>query len=288
MKRLSKRTSGIMLGACVFVAAAWITPSTFAQDGESPQTPVVEAPDNESSGGGDARRGGGRRIGEAQGSGGPPRASDRNGASRMAGWSRRWRNPSEEDITALLQVVGELNPEWRNTLTTLKSEEPEAFQQAIMRHGRRFWQLVELREQNPSLYALRLEEIRTQERLRRLARAYRESVDVGPSAESDRMLEELKQLALVQIDLQLRVRGEELAAMDEALKRLRLELLEELDDRNARAEALLERLIQPRPEGELEDRPDDRPRSRPGSGGMLRGGGRGPVAPLSSDDGASS
>ena len=185
-------------------------------------------------------------------------------------------------------MVGELNPEWRNTLTTLKSEEPEAFQQAIMRHGRRFWQLVELREQNPSLYALRLEEIRTQERLRRLARAYRESVDVGPSAESDRMLEELKQLALVQIDLQLRVRGEELAAMDEALKRLRLELLEELDDRNARAEALLERLIQPRPEGELEDRPDDRPRSRPGSGGMLRGGGRGPVAPLSSDDGASS
>ena len=187
--------------------------------------------------------------------------------------ARRWRNPSPEDIALFIKVAGDLNPEWKDSLELLQKDDPEGLKQAIARNGRRLWQLVELRERNPKLYRLRLEEMQTQDKLRELGRAYRASIEVGPSAESERLLEELKQLALVQVDLQLRVRGEELAAMDEALKRLRTELLTELDERDERAQALVERMIQPRAEGENGTRPEDRPRQRPGvGGGVIRGG----------------
>ena len=107
-----------------------------------------------------------------------------------------------------------------------------------------------------------------------LAREYRASVEAGPSAESERLLVELEKLALIQVDLQLRVRGEELAAMDEALKRIRVELLTEIDDREERAQALVERLTEPRLEGTDVDRLEDRPPPHPG-GGSRGGGARG-------------
>ena len=276
MMHPSRYTTNLFLAASlaltVFIAESSVA---MPQEQQPPANPV--APDVEP-GEGDRRKGDMRR---------PPRGTEFGGGSRMresAGsqrmMARRWRDPSPEDIQLFIEVAGELNPEWRSSLSKLQKEDAEGLKQAIADQGRRIWHLVELKERNEKLYKLRVEEIRTQEKLRALAREYRESVDAGPSAESERLHAELEQLALFQVDLQLRVRGEELAAMDEALKRLRTELMQQLEERQERARSLVERLIEPRPEGEQQDRPD---RSRQWPGSPPRGGeGRGerPAPPV--------
>lgn len=237
---------------------------------ENPDVPVATPTDIPPGPPGDGRRGEKRRQGNGSEKGGSSRIHDRGGSQRMM-MGRRWRNPSPEDIALFIKVAGDLNPEWRDSLLKLQAEDAEGLKVAMYTNGRRLWQLVELRDRNPKLYRLRLEEIRTQDTLRALGREYRASVEAGPSAESERLLVELEKLALIQVDLQLRVRGEELAAMDEALKRIRVELLTQIDDREERAQALVERLTEPRPEGADVDRLEDRPRPRPGGG--IRGGG---------------
>jgi hypothetical protein len=170
------------------------------------------------------------------------RPFDRSGSGRSSG---RWRNPSEADIALFMEVVQELNPEWRTSLAKLSEQDDEAFRKSIASNGRRLWQLVELREQNPALYTLRIEEIRIRQRLRELGDAYRQAFAEGRSQEMGALLLQIQGSAQESIDLQMRVRGEELAAMADALERLRQELLIEATDRVVRAEQLVQRLIAP-------------------------------------------
>jgi hypothetical protein len=171
-----------------------------------------------------------------------PRSYDRSGSGRSMG---RWRNPSDADIALFMEVVQELNPDWSASLDKLSKQDAEAFRKSIVSNGRRLWQLVELREQNPSLYGLRIEEIRIRQRLRDLGSAYRQAFAEGRSQEMAALLLQIRGSAQESIDLQMRVRGEELAAMADALEKLRQELLSEATDRENRAEELVQRLIAP-------------------------------------------
>ena len=166
--------------------------------------------------------------------------------SGRQGLARRWRNPSPADIELFMIVAGDLNPAWRNSLTELQVRDPEAFTQAITTNGRRLWQLVSLREQKPALYDLRIEEIRVREKLSALGREYQVALAEGWSAELVSVLFlKIKEMATKQIDIQMRVRGEELAAMAEALEQLRNELLVEATDRVARTQQLVEEITAP-------------------------------------------
>ena len=163
---------------------------------------------------------------------------------------RRARNPTPEDIDRFIQVVGALNPEWKASLETLRETDPEQFQKSLS-SSRRLWQLVELQERNPNLYKLRLSELKNGEQLKSLGHAYRKAKEAGNDEEAERILGELQALALVQVDLQVRVRGEELAAMADAIERLRQKMMRDLEQRVLLAEELVERYLDPptRPEG---------------------------------------
>lgn len=201
-----------------------------------------------------------------RGEGGSPRYGDRVGSARQM-MSRRWRNPNDADITLFIEVAGELNPSWRDSLVKLRSDDPEAFRRSIASNGRRLWHLVELRESNHDLYRLRIKEIQAQEQLRELGKKYRAAVEEGRTDEADKLRAQIEEMATIQVDIQMRVRGEELAAMADALERLRRDLLEQATDRVERARLIVERVIAPRPEGESAgDRPPGLP-SGLGSGG---------------------
>ena len=174
----------------------------------------------------------------------PSRPRDRVGPARANG---RWRNPSKEDIALFMEVVSELNPEWSKSLGELGEQDEEAFRTAVASYGRRLWQLVELRKQNPGLYTLRIREIRTRKRLQELGVAYRQALSEQRPAQVARLFSEIQLGAREQIDLQMRVRGEELAAMADALERLRQELLLEATERARRTEQLVQRVIEPPP-----------------------------------------
>ncbi len=170
-------------------------------------------------------------------------------ASARNSMSRRWRNPSPEDIKLFMLVAGDINPDWRDSLTALQVDDPEGFITAITANGRKLWQLVALREQKPVLYELRMEEIKGREKLKALGHEYRTALLEGWSAELVSVLfTKIEETARNQIDIQMRVRGEELAAMAEALEQLRNELLAEATDRVTRAQQLVELITAPPPD----------------------------------------
>ena len=182
----------------------------------------------------------------SQGSGGVKRLRPRSIADRGA-ISRKWRNPTSEDLDRLILVAGELKPEWGTSLDALRKTDQEQFQKAVS-SSRRLWHLVELHERNPNLYALRLDEWKNGDQLRSVGQAYREAIEAGNAQEAEQLLGELKELSLAHIDLQIRVRGEELAAMSEALEQLRQDMLLELERREQMADELIEQLLAPREE----------------------------------------
>ena len=222
----------------------------FAQE-ETPKPPRTDAPTSEGS----------LNDGALQ-PGFPLRMGGRQGLAR------RWRNPSPADIELFLIVAGDLNPAWRNSLTELQVKDPKAFTRAITTNGRRLWQLVALREQKPALYDLRIEEIRVREKLSALGREYQVALAEGWSAELVSVLFlQIKEMANKQIDIQMRVRGEELAAMAEALEQLRNELLIEATDRVARTEQLVEQITAPPSDADSEASLRPATDGGPGQGG---------------------
>jgi hypothetical protein len=168
----------------------------------------------------------------------PKKMSGRNSMSR------RWLNPTPADIKLFLLVAGDIKPDWRESLTALQKDDPEAFTRAVMTNGRRLWQLVALREQKPALYDLRIEEIRVREILRSLGQQYHAAVAKGSNELVPVLLFQINETATKQIDIQMRVRGEELAAMAEALEQLRSELLIVATDRITRAQQLVDLIIE--------------------------------------------
>jgi hypothetical protein len=152
-------------------------------------------------------------------------------------------NPSEADIDSFILVATELKPEWKDSLESMRAEDPAKFQQTLRSLGRRIWYLVELKAQNPNLYRLRIQEIQNDEILWAMASAHRDAEALTDINEADRIKTRLKELALTQIDLKLRVRAEELAAMSSALDRLRNEVMMDLERRQEKADELVERLL---------------------------------------------
>ena len=206
------------------------------------------------------------------GVGGPVRDRLRTQDNEFDGFfrsvQRKWRNPSPEDLDRLIVVAGELKPEWGSSLETLRANDPAEFQKAVSK-SRRLWHLVELQKRSPGLYTLRLQEMRNGERLRALGKAYREAMEAGQTEEAQQLRASLEELALEHVDLKVRVRGEELAAMSEALEKLRQEMLAELEQRQQLADSLVEQLLKPR-----EQRPgSDESRMKP------RGPGKQPPTP---------
>jgi hypothetical protein len=193
----------------------------------------------------------------------PSKAGARNSMSR------RWRDPSPADIKLFMLVAGDINPDWRDSLTALQVDDPEAFITAITANGRKLWQLVALREQKPVLYELRMEEIKGREKLKALGQEYRTALLEGWSAELVSVLfAKIEETARSQIDIQMRVRGEELAAMAEALEQLRNELLAEATDRVTRTQQLVELITAPPPDIDTSTPLSSSTHKRPGTGGQ--------------------
>ncbi|MEC9157109.1 MAG: hypothetical protein VYB77_03150 [Planctomycetota bacterium] len=176
------------------------------------------------------------RVARLQGGDRPLRMQGQGPRARLP---RKLRNPSPEELDRLILVAGELKPEWGTDLAKLRKTNQTKFKESVVRY-RRLWHLVELQERNPALYELRLTEMKNGERLRQLADAYRNAVDGGSPDQADQLMVELNGLAQAQVDLQVRVRAEELSAMAEALEKLRLDMIEELAQRDELARRMVD------------------------------------------------
>lgn len=225
--RLGTTTPGRLLGAAALLAGLAGAPSASAQ--QSPPPPPAVSPDTTSPQvapeatqppprAGDRRRGDRGRFGS-----GPMRLPRGEGDGPDRGDDRP-RRLSPQQIELVLETAREVFPEWADRLETLREQDPEGLDRAIAGNARRLFALAMLRERNPDLFKMKVEELRNQMELRRLSARMQELAEAGdqPAIESTR--EEIRVLAAKHVDLGLRTRAMELAAMDEAIRRMRTEL----------------------------------------------------------------
>jgi hypothetical protein len=166
-----------------------------------------------------------------------PRQRGRRGEPR----GDLWRRPlAPEQIEQVIGVAGEVVPEWGERLRALQNSDPEALDRALASSGRRLMSLAALRQRSPELYALKVAELRNQMELRRLGGVLRQALAEGRSDDAAATRAEIRRLAERQVDFGLRTRAEELAAMDAALLRMRLELAEEAKRRQQSIDDLVE------------------------------------------------
>lgn len=198
------------------------------------------------------------------GFGGPPREGygERGDSGRRGQLARRWRAPSEEDVERFLVVAGEFDAHWRDDLIKMRNEDQDRFRQVIVTYGRRFWQLVELREKNPELYHLRLEELKNNRILNQLGREYHSAIEQDDTETAERIKLEIIVVARVQVEIEIRVRGEELAAMAAALKRMRESLIAEAETTEDRVQRLAGSILNPPAVGEGHPERPGLPRGR--------------------------
>lgn len=208
----------------------------------------------------------------------PPSAPDeRIGRERVSGEDPRdGRGPaqrrrlSSEQIEMVLDVAKEVFPDGAERLRVLRERDPAAFERTLGRQGRRLFALSMLRERNPDLYELKVEELRNQMQLRDLGARFA-ALGAETEANAAERLEiesTIRAIAKRQVDLGLRVRGLELAAMDEAIRRMRVELAADVEQRDTAVSAMVESVLSGR---ELPP-PDLRSDPAPRGGWSGRGG----------------
>ena len=87
------------------------------------------------------------------------------------------RDLSPQQLQTLVAVAADVSPEWGAILSSRIKSDPEGVKRAILKSGRRLLALAVLRDQNPELYRLKVDELRMQDQMNALAKRYREAFD---------------------------------------------------------------------------------------------------------------
>lgn len=142
----------------------------------------------------------------------------------------RWRPDgpmSPEMVERVLAVARDVSPELAAQLEKMRAESPEQVSQAMRQNARRLMALAVIKERNPGLYAVRVEDARLQLELRKLGDQYRGAVQSGDAAAAESIGAQIAAKVRAQVDVDLKARAQELVALDEQMKSLREELVTE-------------------------------------------------------------
>lgn len=190
-------------------ALALVAALAHADDSKSPPAPAAASP----------------AAAPMPAEGPAPRPAD---AARRDGG--RWRTDgpmSPEMVERVLAVARDVSPELAGQLEKLREESPEQVSQAMRQNARRLMALAVIKERNPGLYAIRVEDARLQLELRKLGDQYRASMQASDAAAAEAIAVQIAAKVRAQVDVDLKARAQELVALDEQMKALREELVAE-------------------------------------------------------------
>lgn len=145
-------------------------------------------------------------------------------------------------VDALIEVAQDVSPAWAEWLRERRASDPESLRTAIAQNGRRLIALSVLREQSPDLYRMKVAEMRLQAETGDAAKRHREAVEAGRTAEADQLAQELREKARAQVDLDLKTRAAELAALDQQVRALKEQLTRDTKGRTQRIDTLVDAL----------------------------------------------
>ena len=160
------------------------------------------------------------QAGEAAGAGNEQRRSD----------GMRWRPDGpmpQEMVDRVIAVARDVSPDLAKQLEEKRNVAPDDMSQAMRQSARRLVALAVLKERNPGLYAIRVEDVRLQLELRSLGEAYRAAQTAGDAAKAKALEAQIAGKVKAQVDVDLRARAQELVALDEQMQAMREDLVQE-------------------------------------------------------------
>ena len=160
------------------------------------------------------------QAGEAAGAGNEQRRTD----------GMRWRPDGpmpQEMVDRVIAVARDVSPDLAKQLEEKRNVAPDDMSQAMRQSARRLVALAVLKERNPGLYAIRVEDVRLQLELRSLGEAYRAAQTAGDAAKAKALETQIAGKVKAQVDVDLRARAQELVALDEQMQAMREDLVQE-------------------------------------------------------------
>ncbi len=160
------------------------------------------------------------QAGEAGGAGSEQRRTD----------GMRWRPDGpmpQEMIDRVIAVARDVSPDLAKQLEEKRNVAPDDMSQAMRQSARRLVALAVLKDRNPGLYAIRVEDVRLQLELRTLGEAYRAAQAAGDATKAKALETQIAAKVKAQVDVDLRARAQELVALDEQMQAMREDLVQE-------------------------------------------------------------
>ena len=195
-------------------------------------------------------------------------AADRDGPRDPArrGDGSRWRADAPmaaEMADRIVAVARDVSPELAAEIEKARTESPERMAQSMRQNARRLMGLAVLKDRNPDLYAIRVEELRLQLELRALGEQWRAANEAKDASRAQQLSQQIDAKVRSQVDVDLKARAQELVALDAQLKSLREELV---DEQRRMAERVAERIEAVKSGQPMPGRDRDRDRAGPGGG----------------------
>lgn len=153
------------------------------------------------------------------------------------GEPQRWRPEmpiSPEMVDRVIEVARDVSPDLAKQIEERRNASPEEMSQAMRQSARRLISLAVLKQRNPELYAIRVEDLRLQLELRTLGEQYRAAVEAKDDARAKEVEAQIAAKARAQFDVDVRARAQELVALDQQVKTMREELLQEQREADAK------------------------------------------------------
>ncbi len=169
-----------------------------------------------------------------------PAAAPADPARRGDGPRRRADVPMAAEMAdRIVAVARDVSPELAAEIEKARAESPERMAQSMRQNARRLMGLAVLKDRNPDLYAIRVEELRLQLELRALGEQWRAANEAKDAARAQQLSQQIDAKVRAQVDVDLKARAQELVALDAQLKSLREELV---DEQRRMAERVAERI----------------------------------------------
>ncbi len=172
-----------------------------------------------------------------------PRRGDRSeAAGRKPGGPMR--EFSESDIARIIATARDIDSAWADGMEEIRGKDPGLLRQRLGQQARRLIGLSMLREKQPDLYAARVADLRIQRQMRGVMDALQAARTSNDAAAEAAALTQAEVLAGKQVEADIKVRAYEMVAMDQAIKDARVRLQNDIQDRKARIQTMMESMKQ--------------------------------------------
>lgn len=165
------------------------------------------------------------------------------------GGERRHRGPHERrpmdeaELDKALALLERVKPELAERLSSLRAEEPREASRVIRERFPRLRHLLRLKEIDPPMYELRVEEVRLSYQSRDLVKEHTEARDAGDAELAAAVRDELSMVLEEHFEVRQQIRRRELELLERRIAALRERIEARAAERETVIEAQIEKMI---------------------------------------------